>query len=328
MLKYPAVEINSPLNIALDRILEYYGNLTKVNEIIDKGDHWIVYIDVYPSELINDQRKNMNKRIFYIWEKLIELKIDKKNKKLVDPPSISTVEKKIREKKLDIARKAELIMINSSEEKFGKIIFSESQNSMINPLTTLLNFFLDNFKMEIDEFYARKNNFKKQGQVLFDEGFISKKASYIQRENIFTEKLKKLKENYESSSEIISSLLGYLFSKHYAYFTDICKIHLLNSYINCSLSYYIPSIYYGDPISLSIQDYKRFYKEYFYYIRRSIHFNRVLDILDENEIISIEGIRKNKTITGNEEIFDYLYKRKDDFLSNYQAPKLISAMGL
>ena len=325
IFNYPVRKNSNPIEVAMDIIIQRYGTHCFPDEGIEKDDHWIVPINVNTMREIINRDGDLIKRIIFLWKNVDNLKIEKKSLKISKSPSRRELLHKIKIKKTEVVEKAESIMIQAADRNFGKILYTRHQNTIINPLITLIDNFVKRKSLPLDQYFYPSYNFEKQGKILFEENFIEKSGPNIVTTNLFLEKLSELTSKYHDSHEdITASLLGYLFYKYYDYLKKDCHIYTLNPFINFSLSYYIPALYYKDLLAITNNDLKKFLKDFFNYKPRSkVHFDRILNNLTNNEILKTNGNNQNPLIRGSEEIYDFLNDRRNQFINEKYVTRIL-----
>lgn len=83
--------------VAMTYLLTWYGTRCNLGNVTDGGEHWIVPVHVFPRDVLYDKDGNEAYTKTLHLEDFTTIKVDKKTRKVIDPESLDSLIKRVRD---------------------------------------------------------------------------------------------------------------------------------------------------------------------------------------------------------------------------------------
>jgi hypothetical protein len=286
--------LDSPENVAYDRIFRY-GTNCSLKGMIDDNDFWSAEFEVHVPVEIKDEKRN-KLRVFPIRvENLGKIKISKQDLKVVEAPSLLTVEKIIHDHRVNLRRAVERDLLKVAPIEFGKI--DAAKNALSPIFTTLTNILEEKFPSEES---ILRSGYWSQIHLLEELGYVKREESRV----VASDKLVDLRESTDSDATAISKVLGLVLAEKLDFLVEELRITQFLPFVRLGTTFYSEAVQFGELISVSEDSLRQSYLEYY----RTASEKRLLRYAPIiNELVEVGILRyDDEFISGEQAIFQQL----------------------
>lgn len=266
-----------------------------MKQVIDEGDFWAAEFQVHVPVQIRDEKRN-KLRIFPIAvDGLGTIKISKKEKKIVEAPSLLTVEKIIHDHRINLRRAVEKDLLRIAHLEFGEL--SAARNALSPIYTALTNILQQKYPSEDS---ISRSEYWPQIRLLEELGYVVRQGSLL----VASEKMVDLRAQSSSDAAAISKVLGLVLADKLDFLVQSLKITQFLPFVRLGTAYYSEAVQFGELISVSENHLLTSYLEYYRTTsdKRLLRYAPIIEELVEVKVLKYD----DDFVTGEPTIFRQL----------------------
>jgi hypothetical protein len=282
MTKVLVKALDNPASIAYERMFGRYGTNCSLGQISDEGQSWIANFDVNVPVEVRDDKRDRHKIFSINVEDVGKIRIRKEDMKVVEAPSLLTVEKKIHDHRVNLRKAVEIDLLKIAHSRFGQI---DAARISLSPIyTTLTNILQQKYPGRES---ILRSGYMPQVQLLEELGYVKRQMDLFAP----SDKLVELRRQTDSDATAIGKVLGLVLAEKFDFLVDNLRITQFLPFVRLSTTYYSEAVQFGELISVSEDSLRDSYFEYYRTAseKRLLRYAPIIDELVKVEILSYDG---------------------------------------
>lgn len=287
--------LDSPENIAYERVFARYGTNCTLKQVLDEGDFWAAEFQVHVPVQIKDEKRDKLKIFPITVDNLGKIKISKKEMQIVEAPSLITVEKIIHDHRIYLRRAVEKDLLRIAHLEFGELSAAKIALSPIH--TTLTNILQQKYPSEES---ISRSEYWPQIHLLEELGYVTRQGSQL----VASDKMVDLRAQSDSDTAAIGKVLGLVLAEKFDFLVQNLRITQLLPFVRLGTAYYSEAVQFGELISVSEGHLLGSYLEYYRTAsdKRLLRYAPIIDELVQVKVLKYD----DEFVTGEPVIFRQL----------------------